>query len=86
MSAAATNTIRPLRTPQAADATHAVAVEQVLHRVLRRRTIALRCRTAELAGALRRFRERQAEIDAGQWETTIRMPAVGGFAGFAAAA
>lgn len=43
---------------------------------LHRHGIALSCRTAELAGALRRFRERQAEINAGFCGITIQMPPV----------
>lgn len=47
---------------------------------LHRRAISLRCRSAELAHALQRFRERQAEIDAGTarglFDAPITMPPV----------
>lgn len=58
--------------------------EQALHRLLRRRGIAIRCRSAELADALQRFRDRQAEINAGSFQASIRMPPVA--AGWMAAA
>lgn len=47
-----------------------------LHAMLRRRGMGLRSRAAELADALQRFRDRQAEIDAGKLGSGIQVPAI----------
>lgn len=56
-----------------------------LQRVLRRSGLDLRCRNAALAGALLRFRERQAEINSGGRVTLITMSAAAAPAWLAAA-
>lgn len=50
--------------------------DRTLQGMLRQHGIALRCRSAELAHALQRFRDRQAQIDAGMVCGWIEMPAV----------
>ncbi len=57
-------------------ATMAASPDRQLHGILRQRGIAMRCRSTELAHALQRFRDRQAEINAGMVGGWIHMPAV----------
>ena len=54
----------------------AASPDRQLHGMLRQRGIAMRCRSAELAHALQRFRDRQAEIDAGMQTGWIHIPAL----------
>ena len=57
-------------------ATTTSSPDRQLHGMLRQRGIAMRCRSAELARALQRFRDRQAEIDAGMLTGWIQIPAL----------